>query len=229
MCLKWFNFPHRRRTIKKKNTSVSKAARLKVNTPALCTSQIRQFGRRRKHFAFTWRGALTSTWEGGNLFVCCDCICARLNLRQNKYMCHIVSRGWGRQSWIEDKKRIRSVTSCVNPGFSRLKLCCTALGLRRAFVSIYPSKSTQMSSFSSSSQQQFLTGFFLPFQSSTCISPHFSHKSFFSPSISKRLTILKPSSCTEVNTERIFSRVLWFDYISVTLNAYPILQLGLSK
>lgn len=120
-----------------KNTSVSKPTWLKVNTPALCMSQIRQFGRRRKHFLFTRERAPGS--HSRNLFVCRDCICAQLNLRQNKYMCHNVSEGRGRQSWIEDKKkRIRSVTSCANPGFSRLKLCCTALERRGAFMSIYP-------------------------------------------------------------------------------------------
>lgn len=123
-------------------------------------SQIRQFGRRRKHFLFTRERAPAPTREGGKLFVCCDCICAQLNLRQNKYMCHNVSKGWGRQSWIEDKKkRIRSVTSCANPGFSRLKLCCTALECRGAFMSIYPPKSTQMSSFSSNSEQRFFWHF----------------------------------------------------------------------
>ena len=44
---------------------------------------------------------------------------AQLKLRQNKYICCIVRKGRGRQSWIEDEKeeRIKSVTSCVNPGF----------------------------------------------------------------------------------------------------------------
>ena len=115
-----------------KYTNVSKPAWLKVNTPALCTSQIRQFGRGEKHSLLTWEKALTSTWERGNLFVCCDWVCAQLNLRQNKYICHTGRKGWrGRQSWIEDKKeeRIKSVTSCVNPGFSLTltQLHCTWL------------------------------------------------------------------------------------------------------
>lgn len=129
-------------------------------------------------------------------------------------MCHIVSRGCGRQSWIEDKKRIRSVTSCADPGFSRLKLCGAALGLRRASVSIYPPKSTQMSSFSSSSQQQFLTELlFFPrsflFNPQPVFQPH-----VIFPSSIKRLTIPEAAGCTGVNTEHLSQG--YFDYISVT-------------
>lgn len=204
-----------------KNSGVSGAAWLKVNTPVLCTSQIRQFGRRRKHFASTWKGALTSTWEGGNLFVCRDCICAQLDLRQNKYMCHIVSRGWWRQSWIEDKKRIRSVTSCANPGFSRLKLCRTwaPSKLPCLYIPLNPHKCLHFHQAVSNSF--FRLSFFLSlsFQSSTCISPHFSHESvFFSSSISKRLTGWRfgGGRCVcvgGVNAEHLFQGC--FDYISV--------------
>lgn len=173
-------------------------------------SQIRQFGRRRKHFLFTRERAPAPTREGGNLFVCCDCICAQLNLRQNKYMCHNVSKGRGRQSWIEDKKkRIRSVTSCANPGFSRLKLCCTALECRGAFMSIYLPKSTQMSSFSSDSEQRFF--FFWHF---SILNLHFT--SFQPPikffSVQNVFTFSTHPSCIGINAERLPQG--YFGYIS---------------
>lgn len=148
-----------------KNTSVSKPVRLEVNTLVPCTSQIRQFGRRKKHSFLLEKRALTSTWERENLFVCCDCICAQLNLRQNKYMCHIVRKGGRRQSWIEDKKGRRRGGSRVwlvvrIQDFLELKLSCIAFECCRAFRSVYPSKSTQMSSFSSNGEQHFFFGHF---------------------------------------------------------------------
>lgn len=143
------------------STNVSKPARLKVNTPVLCTSQIRQF-ERGGHCLFSWEKALTSTSERGNLFVCCDWVCAQLNLRQNKYICHIVRKGRRRQSWIEDKKeeRIKSVTrifSNSNPAALHL----TAAELSCLYIPPNPHKCLH---FHQRQKATFLTFFIL-----TCI------------------------------------------------------------
>lgn len=182
MCYKWVHLEHVYAQTQI-YTNVSKPAQLKVNTPACCSLQIRQFRRRgKKRSLFTWEKASAATWAKGSLFTLCDWVCAQLNMsfstRQSLYcVCHIVRKGSKGSHGLkirslrggEERKgeRIKSVTSCVNPGFSLTltQLYCSWNAAELSLLSIPPKPHKCLHFYQ-------ILGNFLTFFTPTCLPSH---------------------------------------------------------